>query len=222
MKHTFRAATGKIAGFFVQGLLVLVPLGITVWLLINVFTRLDKPITDWFLTKTGYNIPGLGILLITSGIIAIGYLAQNFVTKGLISLVDQVFTRLPLVKLVYNSLKDMMDAFFGEKKRFDRPVWVTVIPDSDVRVAGFMTRETVGPFGLPDHVAIYVPQSYNFAAQVLIVPKSQVTPIDADSADVMTFIVSGGVSGQGEGLKEGGIPAALGGGKKESGNKPGP
>jgi uncharacterized membrane protein len=102
--------------------------------------------------------------------------------------------RLPFVKLLHSSLKDVMTAFVGEKKRFDRPVVVELIPGSGVMAIGFMTRESLEHFNLENEVAVYFPQSYNFAGNLILYPRSSVKTLDAESAKVMAFVVSGGVT----------------------------
>jgi len=100
------------------------------------------------------------------------------------------------VKLVYTSLKDIVGAFVGEKKKFNRPVLVALTKGGDVATIGFVTRNGLTELGLADHVAVYVPQAYNIGGNVVVVPSDRVTPLDADPAKVMTFIVSGGVTGE--------------------------
>jgi uncharacterized membrane protein len=97
------------------------------------------------------------------------------------------------VKLIYTSLKDLIDAFVGDKKRFDRPVAVE-FPGAGYAL-GFITREDLALPGFEGTSAVYFPQSYNFAGNVLLVGRERIRPLDADSSLVMTFIVSGGVSG---------------------------
>ena len=103
---------------------------------------------------------------------------------------------MPLVKLVYTSLKELVGAFVGEKKKFDRPVLVALTAGSDVGSFGFVTRSTLPEIGLPGHVAVYVPQAYNIGGNVVVVPSDRVTALEADPAVVMTFVVSGGVTGE--------------------------
>ena len=93
----------------------------------------------------------------------------------------------------------LIDAFVGEKKRFDRPVLVTLGDGIDTSIIGFLTRRDLADFGVPGHVAVYFPQSYNFAGNLLVVPKARVRPLDVDSTRIMTLIISGGVSGEAEG-----------------------
>jgi uncharacterized membrane protein len=114
---------------------------------------------------------------------------------------ERMLIKAPFVKLLYTSLKDLIAAFMGEKRRFDQPVLVSLSPGGYAEAVGFVTRTDLEFLGLLDHVAVYFPQSYNFAGNLLMFPKGQVHPLDAESADVMAFIVSGGVSG-GQSSKE--------------------
>jgi uncharacterized membrane protein len=106
-----------------------------------------------------------------------------------------MFKKLPLVKLLYTSIKDLIGAFVGDQKSFNKPVAVALVPGGPM-VLGFVTNESLESLGLAEHVAVYVPQSYNFAGNLLLFPKEQVLPIETDSSQVMTFLVSGGVSGK--------------------------
>ncbi|UFJ42993.1 DUF502 domain-containing protein [Brevibacillus humidisoli] len=178
----------RLARYFLEGLLYSVPLAVTIFVLYQVFITVDS----WL----GFTVPGLGFAVTIVVITAIGFLASGALTKSALTLVERLFTRVPLVKLLYNSLKDLIGAFVGEKKSFDQPVLVRLSADSQVKVIGFITRDSLETFGLRDHVAVYLPQSYNFAGNLLIVPCEQVEQLEADSADVMAFLVSGGVSGK--------------------------
>jgi uncharacterized membrane protein len=112
----------------------------------------------------------------------------------MLSIVEGVLERLPFVRLLYSSTKDLLNAFVGEKRRFDKPVLVAPFASGEARALGFVTQDTLATMGMREHVAVYLPQSYNFAGSLLIFPTSVVTPLDAESADVMAFIVSGGVT----------------------------
>src|SRR5690606_15495391 len=85
------------------------------------------------------------------------------------------------------------------KRRFDQPVSVGLDKEGSIRGLGFVTRKDLAALGLPEHVAVYFPQSYNFAGNVVLVPLTSVTPLTVGSGELMTFIVSGGISGLGEG-----------------------
>jgi len=182
----------KLADYFVKGLLIFVLIALTVFLLYWVFTSLDAVFRNLLPKK----IPGLGLLLTVVFITAVGFVASNFLGRKLFALVEKVFRGLPLVKLLYSAVKDMIEAFAGEKRSFDKPVLAAVAPGAAVKVVGFVTRESLENLGLCDYVAVYLPQSYNFAGNVLLFPKEAVQPLNIDSSQAMAFIVSGGVSGQ--------------------------
>ena len=183
----------RLVKYFLKGLVVFVPIALTIFLLIWAFRSLDGIFPEKF-------PPGLGILLTVILITVIGFIASNFIGRQLFALIERVFTGLPLVKLLYSAVKDMTEAFAGEKKSFDKPVLASISPPgarpgSVTKVVGFVTRESLEDFGLSDYVAVYVPQSYNFAGNVLLFPKASVQPLAMESSRAMAFIVSGGVSG---------------------------
>jgi uncharacterized membrane protein len=181
----------KIVNYFLKGLLVFVPIAVTIFIITWAFTCLDKIFRDLLRIP----IPGLGILVTISVIFLIGFLASNFVGRKLFGLVEKVFTKVPLVKLLYGSIKDIVEAFAGEKKKFDKPVVVSLAGSDGPKVAGFITSESLENLGLEDYAAVYLPQSYNFAGNVLLFKKDSIQSLDIDSSKAMSFIVSGGVSG---------------------------
>ncbi|MFZ5894054.1 MAG: DUF502 domain-containing protein [Myxococcota bacterium] len=181
----------KILGYFLRGALVSAPLGLTLYIVLAVLSAMDR-----FLPV---GIPGLGLLLTLTLITLIGVLTTNVVGRSVLDATERFMTRVPLVKLVYSSIKDLIGAFVGDRKSFNRPVAVRPYKDSELRMLGFVTRQDLLSLGLPAHVAVYLPQSYNFAGQLIILPPDQIEPLDVPSSELMTFIVSGGVSGLGIG-----------------------
>ncbi len=179
----------SILNYFLRGLLIFVPIAVTAFILFWAFTRLD----NIFRSLLKIPIPGLGILVTIAVIFLIGFLASNFVGRKLFGLVEKVFTKVPLVKMLYSSVKDLVEAFAGEEKKFDKPVMAS-LGQGGAKVMGFVTKETLTHLGLTDYVAVYLPQSYNFAGNVLMFPKDAVQPLDINGSEAMTFIVSGGVA----------------------------
>ena len=178
----------RVTRYFFEGLLVLVPLVATMYVVYIIFTKVDNIFK--------FSVPGMGFLVTLLSITIVGFISSNFITKKLLGLVDTIFARLPFVKMIYSSVKDLIGAFVGDKKSFDKPVLVTLSPGSNIQAIGFVTRESLANIGFAEKVAVYLPQSYNFAGNLLVVPKEQVTPISAESGDIMAFIVSGGVTAQ--------------------------
>lgn len=181
-----RSLTRRMAGWFVRGLLITAPVALTIyicWLLIR-----------WVDGLLGIPIPGVGILVTLAAITAIGALASTVLTRGVLAAIDELLEKVPFVRLLYTSAKDLLNAFVGENRRFTRAVRVSFSEDGAIGALGFVTSESLDQLGLPGFVTVYLPQSYNFAGQLLVVPANRVTPLQADSAEVMAFIVSGGVS----------------------------
>ena len=176
----------RAAIYFLRGAVITLPVVLTVWVAWAAVTWID----GWL----GLDIPGVGLLIVIIGITLIGVLATNVVTKAAIDTFDMVLARLPLVRLLYTAAKDLMQAFAGEKRRFNSAVRIRIDPDKDLWVLGFVTAEDVTRLGLPEHVAVYLPQSYNFAGQLLLVPRAQVERVELEGSAHMTFIVSGGVA----------------------------
>ena len=170
---------------FAQGLLVLAPVAITTWVVWYTVTTLDQ----WLDTS----IPGLGIVIAAAGITLIGYLAGNVVGTKVLSLLESGLQRVPIIKLLYNSLRDLFGAFVGTKRKFDKPVAVE-INNHGLKVLGFLTSQGFDDPQLAGHVSVYLPESYNFAGNLIVVPRSLVHPLDADGAEFMAFIMSGGVT----------------------------
>jgi uncharacterized membrane protein len=175
-----------LAGTFGRGLLVLVP---TVGTLYSVWVVLR-----WVDGAIGVPVPGLGLLITLSLIFVTGFVASNVVGQALVGTLEGGLKRLPVVSIIFSSIKDLLGAFVGEKKSFDRPAMVTLDAEGKVRVFGFVTCSRFDDARLAGHVAVYLPQAYNFAGNVIIVPESRVETVDADPAQFMAFVVSGGVS----------------------------
>ena len=171
---------------FLRGLVIIIPFAVTIYILYETFTRLDRLLAlPW---------PGVGLLILLTATILIGVLAGNFVGRNVLRLTEAVFTRAPIVRIIYASLKDLLEAFVGDKKRFDKPVAVSLSTAADLRALGFVTQDDLAFLSMPGDVAVYLPFSYSVAGTLVVVPRSRVSRLDADSASIMALIVSGGVS----------------------------
>lgn len=170
---------------FAQGLLVLAPVAITIWVVVFTVTKLDQ----WLNTP----IPGLGIIIAAIGITFIGYLTGNVVGSRLVTFLEGGLQRVPIIKLLYNSLRDLFGAFVGSQRKFDKPVAVE-LNRHGLKVLGFLTGEHFDDPHLAGHVSVYLPESYNFAGNLIVVPRERVHSLDAEGAEFMAFIMSGGVT----------------------------
>src|SRR6185503_5678470 len=127
-------------------------------------------------------------------VVLVGRISSNFLMGSAINFFDQLMERTPGVKFIYSSTKDFFEAFAGDKKRFNRAVLASVFSD-DVWIVGFLTDEEMRKFDMGvDKVAVYVPQSYNFAGQLYILPRNKVRKIEhITSGEAMKYAVTGGV-----------------------------
>jgi Uncharacterized conserved protein len=188
----------RLIGYFMQGLLYLTPVVVTVYLFIMVFTWLDGLLhTMGFFEDSEYakySFPGLGILLFISLITLVGFLGQSLITTPLSRMIDKLLNKAPLVKIIYTSVKDLLSAFVGKERKFDTPVLINMDATGHLQRLGFITAKDLTHLGLENKVSVYLPSSYGMLGELIIVDQSQVTIIQANSAEIMKFIVSGGVT----------------------------
>ena len=189
----------KLLNYFFQGLLVVIPIAVTIFVIYKIITWIDNLLPFQIPVKLPgigeVSIPGLGILTIVIAVTAFGYLAKFFVANPFFVLLERILERTPLLKIIYTSVKDLIEAFVGEKKRFNQPVLVTVNKESGVQRIGFITQKDLSVLGISSHkMAVYLPFSYGFNGQLLIVPAEHVEKIDASGTEMMKFVISGGVT----------------------------
>lgn len=183
-----KLTTQRIIQYFLQGLLIIGPVSITVYFIYVVFDWIDS------ILRPVINIPGLGFLIIIAFIITVGYLSSFFLLGRFLSFMDHVLEKTPGIKLLYSFVRDFFEAFAGNKKKFTQNVLANVDFHNVWRV-GFITQEDMANFGMKDYVAVYLPMSYSVAGNVYIIPKENIRLLPGVSAaDAMKFAVSGGVT----------------------------
>lgn len=189
----------KLIQYFVQGLLVLAPILVTLYAIYWIVTSIDELIPLFTFTDEEGKVKvrnfGLGFLLIIAVITLVGYLSAFFIQSRIFNLFDHWLEKAPGIKFIYTTVKDFFEAFAGEKKKFNQPVLAN-IDDNDVWRVGFLTKESVEDFGLDDYVAVYIPMSYSIAGNVYLIPASRIKRLDAHvtPAEAMKFAISGGVT----------------------------
>ena len=181
----------KIAKYFFQGLLYIIPISVTVYVIWEIVTSIDAQVQPWL----PFNAHGLGIIIVVIVTTLIGLIGNIFVTLPIVSYVEKIFIKAPLVRIIYTSVKDLVSSFVGKKKSFDKPVLVKLYPESEIYRLGFLTDESLQKFELGENmVSVYVPHSYAISGQLFIVEKSSLKIINVNSTGIMKYIVSGGVT----------------------------
>lgn len=183
--------------YFIQGLIILAPIGITAYALYWLFEKVDNILRPYV------NVPGIGFILIILFVVLVGWVSSYFLMGSILNIFDGWMERTPVIKFIYSSTKDFFEAFAGDKKKFNKAVLANVFSE-DVWIIGFLTDEEMEKFELgAESVAVYVPQSYNFAGQLYILPKNKVRKIEKiTSGEAMKYAVTGGVVDLDEERKE--------------------
>lgn len=185
----------RIFRYFIQGLVITVPLGITVLILAKIFLWIEGWFSEMDVIVHPAADPFIVIGIVLVFLVLAGVFASNVVARFFINESGKFIEKIPVIRHIYSPVKDFTGAFLGNKKRFNNPVLVLTNKEANVREIGFITDDDLHEIGLgPEYIAVYLPASYSIAGRLLIVPRSNVTPMDANAGDIMKFVVSGGVS----------------------------
>jgi uncharacterized membrane protein len=196
---------GFMAQLFFQGVVVLAPIGVTVWVVVSLFNWVDNFLPNLLnvlfpiqFAEVNGQIPkvtGLGFLVALLLVLIVGWLSSLFFVERLVSVFDKVLEKTPGIKIIYSSVKDFLEAFAGNKKKFDQPILVNV-DATDVWRIGFITQNDSAHFGLENFVTVYVPHSYAISGITYIVPPTRIKklPKGLGAAEAMKYVVSGGVT----------------------------
>ena len=185
----------RLLNYFLQGLIFITPLGLTIYFLYLGFQYIDGILEKYIEVIIGFKIPGLGLVIIVVLVTIIGMLGTSFLFRPFIGIMDKLVSKAPVINLIYTSIKDFLNAFVGKEKRFNRPVLVEMYPGSGLQKLGFITKENLTQLGIPGgRVAVYLPHSYNFSGNLFIVPADRCTPVDMPAGEAMKFVVSAGIT----------------------------
>lgn len=174
-----------------QGLLLTAPIGVTVYSVYWLFTKANL-LADKFIK---FDMPGLGLLIVIACIILIGIVGNLLIKLPVFNFFSRLIARAPLISIIYSSVKDLLSAFVGNKKKFTEPVLIRHSNDTQVEQMGFITQRDLSLFGISKRkISVYIPFPYSFMGNLYIVPEENVTLLDISPTQAMKFIVSGGVS----------------------------
>ena len=181
---------------FINGILTIVPIILVIYVIYKTFIFLDGLLGNTLkpYLKEDY-IPGIGLLSTIILITLLGWLSTKYITGKIIKIIDHLLEKIPVVKTIYSVIKDTIQSFLGEKKSFSKVALVT-IPGTEMRSIGFITSEQLEDFYSPlkDHIAVYIPQTFQVAGFTFLIPKDQVEIINVKPEDAMKFILSGGMT----------------------------
>ena len=195
----------SVAQLFFQGVVVLAPIGVTIWVVVSLFNWVDNFLPNLLnfifplqFAEVNGQIPkvtGLGFVVAITLVLFIGWLSSLFFVERLVSIFDKLLEKTPGIKIIYSSVKDFLEAFAGNKKKFDQPILVNV-DATDVWRIGFITQNDSAHFGLENFVTVYVPHSYAISGITYIVSPTRIKklPKGLGASEAMKYVVSGGVT----------------------------
>lgn len=177
---------------FIQGLIIIGPFAITVWIIWSIVFSIDN-----IIPSISEKFPGLIFFTVIFGTTFIGYFGNKFIIGRLIvDGIDYVLEHIPGIKFIYTSLKDVLGSFVGDKKKFNVPVWVKTNETPEIWRIGFLTQSDMSVVNLDQMVVVYLPHSYAVSGWVIITKYYNIKEVTGMSAaEAMKFAVSGGVAG---------------------------
>ena len=184
----------RLTSYFLQGLLFLAPISITIYVIYLVFNFSDNLLQELLSTLIGREIPGLGILIMLLFLTALGYVGQTVIARPFTAFFRKIIHTIPLLELIYSAIKDFFSAFVGKDKKFNKPVMFKINPNDNASRIGFITNKNLVAFDAAEMVAVYVPFSYTFTGETYLVSRGAIKPINAPASEVMKFLVAGGVA----------------------------
>ena len=188
--------------YLIAGLLVWVPLGITIWVLQLLLSTLDQtlllvPASARPEALFGFHIPGLGALLAFAILILTGVVAANFFGARLILLWESVLSRIPVVKSIYSSVKQVSDTLLSDSGNAFRKALLVEYPYQGCWTIAFQTgtpAAAVAGHLASEHVSVYVPTTPNpTSGFFLMLPRSRVHELDMTVDEALKYIISMGV-----------------------------
>jgi len=195
----FKYYLRRFFSYVLNGLLITLPVFGTAYIIYQVVKWVDNIIprlwySDAQLAERGDGLSGWGILVLLALLFVMGWLGSMFINDQIKSWFEGILKRIPGVNNLYQTISDILGAFVGNKKKFDKPVLVKVSEQLDMEMIGFVTDTDLAELGdIEGKVAVYFPMSYSFAGHMMIVPAKNVKPIDRNAVDVMKYTVSGGI-----------------------------
>ena len=184
----------RLVNYFLQGLLYITPLGITVFILYALFGFIDGLLRSSIQSLFDIDIPGLGLVIIVILLTLLGFIGQTVIAQPFKKQMAFILKQAPFLKTIYSAIKDFVEAFLGKEKKFTHPVLVKVNRSADLEKIGFITQTDLSELNIKDKVAVYFPHSYNFSGELFIVPCENVITLDISPKDAMKFAVTGGVA----------------------------
>lgn len=196
----------SIGRIFLTGILTILPILATIYLVVWLFAAVERFLGKQLLLllPDEYYRAGMGLLAALVLIFLIGLLMRAWLFRQLIKLGESLLLKIPLIKVVYRSLKDLFGLFSDDKNREALQVVSVQLPGTDMRLLGFLTRTDFSDMpkgvGNEDEVAVYLPMSYQVGGYTVMMPRNRVTPVPMSREEAMRFVLTAGLKTEGKQL----------------------
>ena len=191
----------KLRSALVSGLVVVMPIGLTLWLLwwfgSSTESLLRRVIT--LVIPDEFYRPGMGIAAAVLLVLTAGFLLNALIVRRVLAAWERFLDRIPVVKTIYGAIRDFTKLLpaDGKKRDLKRVVLARL---GDARLVGFVTRDDASELGIVKHeealVAVYFPMSYQIGGYTVYVPRSEIEPTDLTVEQAMRIVLTGGVQGR--------------------------
>ncbi len=182
--------------WFIAGILALLPIGITAWVLVKVFVGVERSVAPWIAKWVGYDLPGLGFVVTILCVILVGVFASNIIGRTIIGRFELLFARVPLISRVYIAVKQIGDGVLGSQKNLFERVVMFEYPRRESWAIGFVTSKHHGPLEArtgKDYYHVFVPTTPNpTSGFLLFLPREDLVELDLSVEDGLKLVISGG------------------------------
>ena len=183
-----------LKNYLLAGIVVVVPLAITIIVLKTLFLYLDEIARPYLEPWLGFWPVGMGLLITVLIILLIGLLTNNIVVKRMVGFGETILLKIPVAKLIYSAVKQLMETFSASDKQYFQRVVAVEYPSKDIWSIGFVNGETILPGGIDKKLNILILTSINPASGFFImVPESKTIPLDISVEEGMKWVISGGI-----------------------------
>ncbi len=177
--------------YFINGLIVIVPIAITTFVIINIFSFTERLLGQYL----PIHFPGLALIVVLFLIVLVGWLSSHWLLKNLIDFGERLVGSIPVVKFIYNSVKQISTAVFESQELLKNAVLVPY-PHPGVKALGFVMPELSAPLAnkfTEDHVCVFVPMSLNLTSGFnIILPRRDIIPLDVTSESALQYVITAG------------------------------
>jgi len=185
----------RLRRYFLTGIVVIAPVGVTVFVLGWIFSKLDAILGRVF-TAIGLRIPGLGFIVLLLIIVAAGWAAQQAVGRRLINMGREWLMKFPVTRSIYSAAQQITEQIVGDQTKFFKSCVLVEYPRPGVWAIGFLTGQAskeIGEFTQDDAAAIFIPTTPNPTSGYLVfLPRSQVRPLKMSVEEGFKLVISGG------------------------------